>query len=478
MRIMRTCRELGIATVAIFSDADRSSAHVRMADEAFSVGGAKSSESYLSIAKVLDAARKSGADAIHPGYGFLSESAAFAEACEASGMIFIGPGAEAIRAMGDKTRARALMERRGIPVAPGAGAALSDADEARRIADLIGYPVLVKAAAGGGGKGMRKVDRPEEVAQALALAQSEALSAFADERVFLEKYIERPRHIEIQILADAYGAMVHLFERECSIQRRHQKVVEEAPSSILTARQRARMGEAALGAARACGYVNAGTVEFLLDSEGKFYFMEMNTRLQVEHPVTEWVTGLDIVAEQISIAGGAPLSMRQEDLSLHGHAIECRIYAEDPSSGFLPDPGLLLRHTPPSGFGVRVDAGFEDGGEVPIFYDPMISKVSTWGRNRAEALRRMARALKEYDIAGVQTTLPFCLRVMQSEAFRKGELSTQFVGDHMELTSQEAPDLELARAAAVAAVLHDFDRPTASRLAQAERSSWRLRKEY
>src|SRR5690554_5185495 len=347
---MRTCRERGIETVAVYSDADAGALHVRTADEAYPVGPAPSAESYLVMERVLEVAQRSGADAVHPGYGFLSENAGFAEACARAGITFIGPPPEAIRAMGDKTAARALMEQAGVPMAPGTVDAIGDTAEAVRVAGEIGYPVLIKAAAGGGGKGMRVVASADEIERAVQAAQGEARSAFGDERVFIEKYLLGPRHIEFQILADGHGNVVHLFERECSIQRRHQKVIEEAPSAVLTPELRAAMGEAAVQAARACGYVGAGTVEFLVDHALNFYFLEMNTRLQVEHPVTEWITGLDLVAEQIRIAEGEPLGYGQDDLAIHGHAVESRVYAEDVAAGFLPAPGPLLRHAPPSGF--------------------------------------------------------------------------------------------------------------------------------
>ncbi|GIV57990.1 MAG: acetyl-CoA carboxylase biotin carboxylase subunit [Rhodothermaceae bacterium] len=454
VRVIRTCRELGLATVAVFSEPDRTAPHVRLADEAYLLGPAPSAQSYLVQEKILEVARRSGADAVHPGYGFLSENADFAEACAAAGLVFIGPPPAAIRAMGDKTAARRLMEEAGVPMAPGTTDAIDDPDEAARIAEAIGYPVLIKAAAGGGGKGMRIVETPSEFHRTMEAARREAQAAFGDGRVFIEKYIVEPRHIEFQILADAHGNVVHLFERECSIQRRHQKVIEEAPSSVLTPEVRARMGEAAVQAARSCGYVNAGTVEFLVDRDLNFYFMEMNTRLQVEHPVTEWITGLDLVAEQIRIAEGAPLGYTQADLSIHGHAIECRVYAEDPENNFLPAPGPLHRHVPPSGFGVRVDAGVEQGGEVLIHYDPMIAKLTTWGRTREEAIRRMRRALDEYEVAGVRTTIPFCRFVMDHEAFCSGRFSTHFVAEHFDPKHLTPDDPALDAAAALAAVLY------------------------
>ena len=428
LRIMRTCKVLGIRSVAIYSEADRGSAHVVYADEAYCVGPARSVDSYLNLERIMAAIHECGADAVHPGYGFLSERAEFAHACSEQGVIFIGPSAEAISAMGDKMLARQLMHTHDVPVVPGTDGAVTDLDEALEIADRIGYPVLAKAAAGGGGKGMRKVHSAQEMEQALSRAQGEAGSAFGDARIFIEKYLESPRHVEFQILADADGSCVHLFERECSIQRRHQKLIEEAPAACMTEELRARMGAAAVRAAQACNYVGAGTIEFLVDKADNFYFMEMNTRLQVEHPVTEYITGLDLVAEQIRIAEGRTLSFTQDALSINGHAIECRVYAEDPATNFIPNPGAVTFHQVPVGVGVRVDAGVQTEGDIPIHYDPMISKVITWGRTREEATQRMIFALEDYSIAGVKTTRGFCRRVMESSAWREARLSTHFVG--------------------------------------------------
>ncbi len=453
VRVMRTCRERGIRTVAVYSEADAAALHVRMADEAYLVGPAPSSQSYLVAERILEVAKRAGADAIHPGYGFLSENAAFAEACADAGVVFIGPPPGAIRSMGDKTAARALMEKANVPMAPGTLDAVESTAEAVTAANEIGYPVLIKAAAGGGGKGMRVVESAGEIERAVEAAQGEARNAFGDDRVFIEKYLVGPRHIEFQVLADGHGNVVHLFERECSVQRRHQKVIEEAPSAVLTPELRAAMGEAAVEAARAVDYVGAGTVEFLIDDARNFYFLEMNTRLQVEHPVTEWITGLDLVAEQIRVAEGEPLGYTQDDLTMHGHAVEARVYAEDVAAGFLPAPGPLLRHAPPSGFGVRVDAGVEQGDVIPIHYDPMVSKLTAWGRTRTEAINRLDRALAEYDVAGVETTIPFCRFVMQHPAFRSGEFDTGFVGEHFAPEMLHPDDAELERAAAVAAVL-------------------------
>lgn len=481
VRIMRTCRELEIKTVAVYSEPDAASLHVRLSDEAYLIGPAPSSASYLDVDKILSVAKQSGAQAIHPGYGFLSENAAFAEACASAGIVFIGPPPEAIRAMGDKTTARAMMEAAGVPMAPGTTEAIEDVDEASRIAVEIGYPVLIKAAAGGGGKGMRLVEEPVAFKQAMEMAQREAASAFGDGRVFIEKYIAEPRHIEFQVIADQHGHCVHLFERECSIQRRHQKVIEEAPSSVLTQEVRAVMGQAAVKAAEACGYTNAGTVEFLVDADLNFYFMEMNTRLQVEHPVTEMITGLDLVAEQIRIAEGEALGYKQEEVQMLGHSIECRVYAEDPGNNFLPNPGPLLLHQPPEGPGVRLDAGVGQRGEIPIYYDPMISKLIVHAASREEAIRRMTRALEEYAVAGVTTTIPFCHFVMQHPAFVSGRFSTHFVGDYFTPEVLETSSKQTDRALALAAVLHQHKKDKlkaadAKEMPAATFSAWRKRK--
>ncbi|MBT7400881.1 MAG: acetyl-CoA carboxylase biotin carboxylase subunit [Bacteroidetes Order II. Incertae sedis bacterium] len=475
VRVIRSCKELGIRTVAVFSDADRTAMHVRLADEAFHVGAAPSSESYLIADRILKVALKAGADAVHPGYGFLSENAEFARACEREGIAFIGPPADAIESMGDKTAARALMEHAGVPMAPGTVDAIASTEEAFQIAGEIGYPVLIKAAAGGGGKGMRVVSSPDEFISSMESASREAESAFGDGRVFIEKYIDQPRHIEFQILADQQGKTVHLFERECSIQRRHQKVIEEAPSSILTPELREMMGQAAIEAARSCGYVGAGTVEFLVDKDLNFYFMEMNTRLQVEHPVTEMITGIDLVAAQIRIAEGHPLPFVQSDLSIHGHAVESRVYAEDPSNNFLPAPGTLVQHIPPSGHGVRLDSGVDEGSEIPVYYDPMISKLSTWGSDRSEAISRMARALDEYQIAGVETTIPFCHFVMEHPAFQSGDFSTHFVADHFspEVLAHEDPEMDQAIAIAAALYVDSHHAPEQPVAAPIGFSAWK-----
>lgn len=462
VRVLRTCHEQGLRAVAVFSEADATALHVRLADEAYSVGPPPAAQSYLDQEKILAVAERCGADAVHPGYGFLSENADFAEAVREAGFTWIGPPPEAIRKMGDKTAARALMEEAGVPMAPGTTDAIAGAEEAASVAEDIGYPVLIKAAAGGGGKGMRIVEEAGALEGAIERAQSEAQSSFGDGRVFVEKYIEEPRHVEFQIIADRHGHTTHLFERECSIQRRHQKVIEEAPSSVLPPEKRREMGEAAVAAAEAVGYQNAGTVEFLVDANLDFYFMEMNTRLQVEHPTTEMVTGLDLVAEQLRLADGEQLGYTAEDLSIDGHAIECRVYAEDPAQNFLPDPGPLVRHAPPAGPGVRVDAGVEEGESVPVHYDPMISKLVCWGRDREAAIRRTERALAEYEIAGVSTTIPFCRYAMRHEAFRSGNFSTHFVDEHFDPAQLFPDDPHFARDAAAAAVLfRDAQEPDA-----------------
>ncbi len=481
VRVLRTCHEQGLDTVAVYSTPDRSAPHVRRADEAYHIGPAEAARSYLDQEAILEAARRSGADAIHPGYGFLSENAAFAEACAEAGVHFVGPPAAAIRAMGDKTAARQLMKEAGVPMAPGTTDAVASTEEGEAIAEDIGYPVLIKAAAGGGGKGMRIVHAPENFAGAMDRAQGEAESSFGDGRVFVEKYIEEPRHVEFQILADHHGNTIHLFERECSIQRRHQKVIEEAPSSILTPEVRREMGAAAVAAAESCGYRNAGTVEFLVDADLNYYFMEMNTRLQVEHPVTEWVTGVDLVAEQLRVAQGEALGYTTDDLSINGHAMESRVYAEDPASNFLPDPGPLKRHSAPSGVGVRVDAGVEEGGEVLIHYDPMISKLTTWGKDRTAAIDRMIRALDEYEVASMATTIPFCRFAMEHEGFRAGDFTTHFVDEEFDPSALQLEDPERDELAALAATLYYAETqadeaPTIAANGREDRSPWRQRR--
>ncbi len=430
LRIMRTLKEMGILAVAIYSDVDTAMPFVRYADEAYPLEGNEARDTYLDIGKIISIAKKSRSDAVHPGYGFLSENADFAREVEKSGMVFIGPSSQVIGAMGDKTEARKIVGGFGVPVVPGTKDAVKDLGEAAAIAGEIGYPVLIKAAAGGGGKGMRLVHKEDELEAGLRGAQAEAQSAFGDGRIFIEKYVLGPRHIEFQILGDHYGNVVHLFERECSIQRRHQKVIEETPSTALTPALREVMGKAAVNAAKACGYTNAGTVEFILGEDGGYYFLEMNTRLQVEHPITEWTTGLDIVREQIRIARGEKLSFTQSQVTRTGHAIECRVYAEDVFGGFLPDTGKLETVRDPVGNGVRVDSGVESGSEISVFYDPMIAKLSVWDESRESAVSKMLRALDDYVITGVRTTIPFCRFVLTSEPFSSGRYSTHFVQEN------------------------------------------------
>jgi acetyl-CoA carboxylase biotin carboxylase subunit len=426
VRVLRTLREMGISPVAVYSEVDRAALHVRHADEAVCLGPAPARESYLDIQKVVDAALRTGAEAIHPGYGFLSERAEFARACADAGLVFIGPSAEAIDAMGEKTGARARMREAGVPIVPGSEGPVGD-DEAAAMAMRIGYPVLVKAAAGGGGKGMRLVERPEDLTRAVAGARREAGSAFGDDAVYIEKYVTGPRHVEVQVLGDRHGNAVHLFERECSVQRRHQKIIEETPSCALDGAMRARMGEVAVQAARAVGYEGAGTIEFLVDADRNFYFLEMNTRLQVEHPVTEMVTGVDLVRLQVEVAAGEPIPFRQEDLSQRGHAIECRIYAEDPDRNFLPSPGWIRDLRIPGGIGVRFDLGVTSGAEVTVHYDPLIGKLVVWGETREVAIARMRRALAELVIKGIRTNVAFLDRVLVHPRFASGDYDTHLL---------------------------------------------------
>ncbi len=454
LRIMRSAREMGIATVAVYSEADRTALHVRYADEAVCIGPAPSSQSYLLGDRIIEVCKRLGVDGIHPGYGFLSENAAFADAVEKAGITFIGPSAKAMDIMGDKLSAKAAARAYGIPMVPGTEGAVSDLAEAIATSREIGFPILIKASAGGGGKGMRVVEREEDVEEQMNLAISEAKSAFGNGAVFIERYVGSPRHVEIQVLADKHGNIVHLFERECSVQRRHQKVIEEAPSAVLTPEVRQQMGECAKDVARACDYVGAGTVEFLVDEHLNFYFLEMNTRLQVEHPVTEMITGVDLVKIQIRVARGEKLPFTQENLHIKGHAIESRVYAEDPANNFLPDIGTLTRYQRPNGPGIRVDDGFEEGMEIPIYYDPMIAKLAVHADTREEACDRMIRAIDEYRISGVQTTLGFCRFVMGHEAFRSGKFDTHFVKQHFspELLMRTNDD-EAEMAAIVATLL-------------------------
>jgi acetyl-CoA carboxylase, biotin carboxylase subunit len=458
-RVIRACREMNIASVAVYSDADRAALHVRMADEAYHIGPAPSAESYLRREKIIEVAKKSGAQAIHPGYGFLSENAEFVREVSQAGLTFIGPPPEAMELMGGKMSARKVAIEAGVPVVPGTTDPLTSYEDARETAARFGYPVMLKASAGGGGKGMRLVMEESELKSALENSQSEARSSFGDDAVYIEKAIVRPRHIEIQVFSDTHGNHVHLGERECSIQRRHQKVIEEAPSPINSAELRAEMGACAVKVAQAVGYVGAGTVEFLVsDVDRSFYFLEMNTRLQVEHPVTELVTGIDLVREQIRVASGERLSFSQEDVRIHGHAIECRVYAEDPENNFLPSPGKITRLRLPQGPGVRDDGGVYEGSEVSIYYDPMISKFATYGRDRAEAVDRMRRALMEYDVAGIKTTLPFFREVMRDEEFIAGNLDTGFIEKFNERRKERELDQPTQDMAMIAAALSYFQK--------------------
>lgn len=453
VRIIRACRELGIASVAVYSEVDRLALHVRLADEAYAIGPAPARESYLVQEKIISAAKKAKVDAIHPGYGFLAENPEFAARVAKNGLIFIGPPPAAMKVMGDKTAARQRMLKANVPIIPGTEEALQNATDAAKIAQDLGYPILLKAAAGGGGKGMRVVKQEQNIAPAFRAAQAEAEAAFGDGRIYIEKYLQAPRHIEFQILADKHGHVIHLGERECSIQRRHQKVIEEAPSVILDEKLRQKMGTAAVKAAQACGYQNAGTIEFMLDKDRNFYFLEMNTRLQVEHPVTEMITGLDLVKEQIRIAAGEPLGYKQSEVMFNGHAIECRIYAEDSTNNFLPSTGKINFMSPPSGPGVREDSGYYAGSEVSMFYDPLISKLVVWGQDRTEAIARMKRALHEYQIMGVETSIPFCSMVMRHEKFVSGDFDTHFIENEFlhkkEISPKASPETEIAVLAAV-----------------------------
>jgi acetyl-CoA carboxylase biotin carboxylase subunit len=450
VRIIRACKELGVATVAVYSDVDRNALHVRRATEAYAIGPAPSRESYLRIDKLIEVAKKAGADAIHPGYGFLAEKAPFARACAETGIAFIGPTPEAIEAMGDKIQARHTARANGVPTVPGSEYGLSD-DKLEVEAERIGYPLFIKAAAGGGGKGMREAQSLDDLRRLLPSARREAMSAFNDDTMYLERIVRPARHIEIQVLGDQFGNLVHLGERECSIQRRHQKLIEEAPSPFVDAEMRARMGELAVRAAKAVGYSNAGTVEFIVDRDKNFYFLEMNTRLQVEHPVTELVYGVDIVKEQLRIASGRPLRYKQEELQPNGWAIECRIAAEDPFNNFLPSIGRVRTLAEPSGPGVRVESGIFEGFEMSLYYDPMLAKLVVWGESRADAILRMRRALREYRIVGIKTNIPFHMRVLESPSFQGGHIDTSFLDEHMEAITEK--HTEYIEPAVVTAVL-------------------------
>jgi propionyl-CoA carboxylase alpha chain len=476
LRIMRSAKEMGISTVAVYSEADRNSPHVHFADEAFLLGPAPSAESYLKGDKIIDLCLQHGVDGIHPGYGFLSENAEFARKVEAAGITFIGPSADSMDLMGSKLAAKTAVKGYGVPLVPGTDEAITDIPEARKLAQEIGYPILVKASAGGGGKGMRIVERDEDFVEQMERAVSEAVNAFGDGAVFIEKYVGSPRHVEIQVLGDQHGNVVYLFERECSVQRRHQKVIEEAPSAILSPAMRAAMGEAAVNVCKACNYYNAGTVEFLVDENLNFYFLEMNTRLQVEHPVTEMITGVDLVKEQIKVARGQKLSFSQEDLKINGHAVEVRVYAEDPQNNFLPDIGNLKVYRRPQGHGIRVDDGFEEGMDIPIYYDPMIAKLVTHGATREEAMDKMIRAIDEYKIVGIQTTLGFCRFVMEHPAFRSGQFDTHFVKHHFspEMLDRPLSEEEEWVAAIVGTQLFNRAVSPAPAVGSEYRSNWKI----
>jgi propionyl-CoA carboxylase alpha chain len=452
LRVMKSIQKMGIKTVAVFSEADRNAPHVRFADEAVCLGPAPSSESYLKADKIIEVAKSLNVDGIHPGYGFLSENADFSQKAESHGITFIGPRPHAIKVMGDKLAAKETVSGYNIPMVPGIDKAITDVEKAKSIAKEIGFPILIKASAGGGGKGMRVVEDEKSLDEQMKRAISEAKSAFGDGSVFIEKYVTSPRHIEIQVLADTHGNVIHLFERECSVQRRHQKVVEEAPSSILTPELRDEMGKAAVNVAKSCDYVGAGTVEFLMDADLNFYFLEMNTRLQVEHPVTEWISGVDLVEQQIKIARGEVLKLNQEDLKIKGHSLELRVYAEDPRNDFMPSVGNLKRYRLPKGENIRVDNGFEEGMDIPIYYDPMLSKLVTYGDTREAAIQKMIEAIDHYEVEGVETTLSFGKFVCQHEAFRSGNFDTHFVKNYYTPEKLEKQYEEEAKLASIIAL--------------------------
>ena len=475
LRIMKTLKKMGIQSVAVYSDADRLAPHVRFADQAICIGPAPSSQSYLNADKIIRSAIELHVDGIHPGYGFLSENADFASKVTRAGIKFIGPGAEAMRIMGSKLAAKESVRKFNIPMVPGTGEAIEDITFAKNIAAKIGYPVLIKASAGGGGKGMRIVEKESEMEDHMQRAISEARSSFGDGSVFIEKYVSSPRHIEVQVLADEHGNIVHLFERECSIQRRHQKVVEESPSCILTGDLRKKMGEAAVMVAASCGYTSTGTVEFLLDEQLNFYFLEMNTRLQVEHPVTEMITGIDLVEEQIKIARGEKLSFSQNEISMNGHAIELRVYAEDPVNDFLPSVGKLNKYIKPAGEGIRVDDGYEEGMTIPVHYDPMIAKLVSHGKTRDEAIAKVKAAITEYKIEGVSTTLPFGSFVFNHEAFKSGKFDTHFVKDHYKPEKLIEQQKENAEMAAIVALKYFLEKRKEIKPAQPVDTNWRSR---
>jgi acetyl-CoA carboxylase, biotin carboxylase subunit len=476
LRVMRSAREMGIKPVAVYSDADRQALHVRFADEAIHIGPSASSESYLRMDKILDAAKKTGAQAIHPGYGFLSENEEFAKLCEDNNIIFVGPSAKSIELMGSKLGAKAAVAKFNVPLVPGTSEPISDIPKAKKVAKEIGYPVLIKASAGGGGKGMRIVNSEAEFEEQMERAVSEAISAFGDGSVFIEKYVSSPRHIEFQVFGDQHGNVIHLFERECSIQRRHQKVIEEAPSSLLTPELRKQMGDAAVNAAKAANYYNAGTIEFIVDENKNFYFLEMNTRLQVEHPVTEQITGIDLVKLQIKIAEGEKLPFKQADLRINGHAVEVRVYAEDPANNFLPDIGTLATYKRPQGHGIRVDDGFEQGMSIPFYYDPMIAKMICHDETREKAIDKTIRAIDEYEITGLETTLGFCKFVMQHDAFRSGNFDTKFVENYFTPEVLQCKPIEEEEMLAIALAVSALETKTTKQevaLFVDEQSNWR-----
>lgn len=481
VRVLRSAKEMGIVTVAVYSEVDRLMPHVRLADEAYCIGKATAAETYLQKEKIIEVALKSNSDAIHPGYGFLSENAEFSKMVKDAGIIFVGPPANAIKAMGDKIAARELVKAAGVPIVPGTNVPISDISEASIFADKFAYPILLKAAGGGGGKGMRIVSNVDELASAFRSAQSEAQSAFGDNRVYVEKYLENPRHIEFQILADQYGNAIHLGERECSIQRRHQKIIEESPSVIITPTMREKMGESAVKAALSAGYVNAGTIEFLVDKHRNYYFLEMNTRLQVEHPVTEMITCVDLVKEQLLIAMGQPLSFKQEEIRFRGHALECRIYAEVSENNFLPSIGKITTLRSPQGFGVREDRGVDEGNEISVYYDPMISKLITWADTRDEAIKKMTRALKEYNLAGVQTNIQACSWIINHPKFIEGNFDTHFIKEYFTPEVLRNEDKQITEALAIAAAfIQKSEKVGAQQIADINRdgsiSNWKIKR--
>jgi acetyl-CoA carboxylase, biotin carboxylase subunit len=477
VRVMRSCREMDILTVAVFSDADGSAMHVRYADEAFHIGASPSNESYLNIEKIIAVAKLTGADAIHPGYGFLSENATFSDRCKEEGLIFIGPSGDSIRMMGDKITARQTMIKAGVPVVPGTTEPITDENTAMDVIRKIGLPVMIKASAGGGGKGMRLVKEESQVLNSIRAARSEALSAFGNDAVYIEKYIESPHHIEFQILADNHGNTIHLFERECSVQRRHQKVVEETPSPLLTPEVREEMGNFAVAAAKAASYSGAGTIEFIVDENLNYYFLEMNTRLQVEHPITERVVGVDLVKEQIRVANNEVLALKQEDLRQKGHAIECRIYAEDPDRNFMPSPGVIKHITEPHGLGVRCDGYVYEGYEIPLYYDPLISKLICWGKTRDEAIARMKRALYEYKITGVKTSIRLLVRIMDTPDFKSGKYNTHFIDMNRDFLFTMPPINPRVEDVAIMSVFVDYlgkvNSSQTKVMAKNDRSNWK-----